>query len=126
MEKQIKIQNGVVATKQGNAAVTTLDLINVALNNAPEKGLSIADFRNRARLDRHIEEQSKSLSELPATNDPVYITLDNQDFETLKEAVMPVRWTITGKIVSDFVLTFDEPEAPTAKVVSMDANVKGE
>lgn len=116
MGKLIKLQEGSIQTKQGPVLVKTIDLINAALNNAPEKGLSIADFRSRARFDRNIESQLAEIAKRDfVAGAAVNLELDDQDFSTLKEAVTPMRWTVIGKIVSDFVLAFDEPETEEAK-----------
>ena len=78
---------------QGNK-VTTLDLINSALDAPVASGLSVADFRARNKVDKALDKLTPESTEL---------YLSDADYETLKSAVEGLRFNNRQSIVKSFI-----------------------
>lgn len=118
MSKVIKIEKGLVYANNGSRIeASTLQLISQSLDSGTPEGLTIKDFRDRAKIDRIVDALPKDATE---------VVFPDELYETLKTAVLSVRWFARTKLVSDFVLFFDDadqyeilPAPAEARVVQM-------
>jgi hypothetical protein len=105
----IKLEKGFVSLPNGQQQpVTTLELITRALESGGETGLSIKTILARTRLDRQLEKISP---------DQDTLTLTDDDFKTLQEAVEPIKWISNSGTIKRLVLDLFSP-AEEAEVVT--------
>lgn len=95
-----KIQNVANATEFD---VTTLEIVNLALEQGPKEGLDYKTIRARLRVHAEIDKLKGGESE---------IFLDDKDFKTLKDAISPLKFHGRNKVVDALVseLFSDEDE----------------
>lgn len=120
----IKLEKGFVSLPGGQTVeATTLDIINKALDNAPEGGLSVADFRARARLDRTIDAMGAQTPEVTE------LVVDDKDFETIQKAIEPIKWATRSPLVKNLIFTLfieeiaTPPQTPVVDITTGEKSV---
>lgn len=100
--KYIQLKDGKIAYQgQGEATITTQQLIMAALDNPPEKGFTVSEMRARGRIADQLHEQTKE-TDLPSS-----VHFEDADFAVLKKCVLEMRWAVRSAFILDFVDQFD-------------------
>ena len=83
--------------KMTKGPITTLDLIEIAINSPIKGGYSITEMRERLRIKAATSKLDK---------DAVQLTLEDADYEKLKQLVTETRWGIVSQFIADFDASF--------------------
>lgn len=86
--KQLELHDSVLS--DGKEKIGTTKLIEVCLNNAPEKGLTTTDMRRRIRILDRIESANGTLD------------LEDADAAILQECVGQMRWKFFDRGIVKF------------------------
>lgn len=110
--KTISLKTGYVMIPGSKDGVkqTTIQVINSALDSSdPSQGLTVADFRARARVDRKLDAIAEGQESLELTD---------EEFATIKKAVESSKWVIRTSVLKDLISElFPEEDVLVAETV---------
>jgi hypothetical protein len=102
---KISLKKAKVDLQNGNSGdITTLELINKALDGAPAEGLSVADFRARAKVDITLNKLAPDAEEL---------ILNDADFATVQKSFESVRFISRHDVIKTLMAELN-PEVEEA------------
>jgi hypothetical protein len=102
--QRIEIKKGELGIAPNTVEKTTIDLIRDCLNIPPQGGFTLQDYKKRNRIERAIEQQQK---DWPTEGMPDFLSLEDNDYETLKHIVKIGPFAIRQPFLTDFVLSFE-------------------
>jgi hypothetical protein len=102
--QRIEIKKGTLGSGSEQVDKTTIDLIRDCLNIVPAGGFTLQDYKKRNRIERAIEQQMK---DFPIEGSPEFLSLEDNDYETLRHIVKVGPFAIRQPFLVEFVLSFE-------------------